>query len=216
MFKHFDLVERAHRELLSEGKIKRREKVEEVEQDKGLLTRRAAYYANQRDGSLGLLEKNYGNNSKGYSVDVILNKVTSEYWDVATDDGHNAKPVGIGPRVDQLLNHRWRQPTRELAELSGEEERDPGGVDHHGAAKPTRPSLDEIWREINIKLDAIRLAQDVIKQDSARIEAKINRILDYAFKSQEKLDTIKDRQDNVLEGRGPFGLNIVLRRTDRK
>lgn len=214
MFKHFDLVERAHRELLSEGKIKRREKVEEVEQDKGLLTRRAAYYANQRDGSLGLLEKNYGNNSKGYSVDVILNKVTSEYWDVATDDGHNAKPVGIGPRVDQLLNHRWRKPTQELAELSGEEKRADQVED--SAVKPTRPSLDEIWREINIKLDATRLAQDVIKQDSARIEAKINGFSIMYSNLREKLDTIKDRQDNVLEGRGPFGLNIVLRRTDRK
>jgi hypothetical protein len=129
-FPHYDLVERAHSELLAEGKIKARTDQEAVEQDKGLLTRRAGYYVNtERDASIGLLEKTEGNNSLGYSVDLLL-RVNGTFWDVATDKNGLAQPLNGGPSgPDPTLAPRWRQPTAILAELGQ-------GGDTGGAGQP--------------------------------------------------------------------------------
>ena len=118
-FPHFDLVQRAHNELRSEGLIGPRTSQDQVEQDKGLLTRRAAYYcATERDATLGLLEKTEGNNSLGYSVDWILRSTDGTGWDVATDDGTNAIPMNGGPYdPDPAYIPRWRPATAELAQL---------------------------------------------------------------------------------------------------
>jgi hypothetical protein len=119
-YPYFDCVQRAHGELLAEGKIKARATQEEVEQDKGLLTRRAMYYANQRDPSHGLLEKTEGNNSLGLSVDWALRQTDGVGWDITTDDGTNALPVnGDAHDADPAYIPRWVQPTAELAQISG-------------------------------------------------------------------------------------------------
>ena len=117
-FPYFELVERAHAELLHEGKIMRRSDQHEVEEDKGLLTRRAAYYCfSLADTSIGILEKTTGNNSLGYSVDLLI-RLDGTFWDVATDVAGMATPVNGGPSgPDPELAKRWRTPTAELAEI---------------------------------------------------------------------------------------------------
>jgi hypothetical protein len=121
-YPHFDLVQQAHADLKAEGLIQPRTTQDEVEQDKGLLTRRAAWYVNQqRDPSHGLLEKTSGNNSLGYSVDWILRQSDGVGWDIATDDGTNALPLnGDEHAADPAYIPRWRQPTAELAQMPDE------------------------------------------------------------------------------------------------
>jgi hypothetical protein len=121
-FPYYAQVERAHSELVAEGLIRHRATQEEVEQDKGLLTRRAGYYVFAEDNPLiGLLEKTSGNNSLGYSVDLLLRLSDGTFWDIATDSGGQAIPLNGGPGgPDPELVPRWRQPTAELAQV-GEE-----------------------------------------------------------------------------------------------
>jgi hypothetical protein len=119
-FPYYDLVERAYHELVQEGKIAPRTDPEQVEQDKGLLTRRAGYYVfTFEDPTIGLLEKTSGNNSLGYSVDLLLRRVDGTFWDVATDKDGAAAPLNGGPSgPDPELVPRWRMPTAELAQLT--------------------------------------------------------------------------------------------------
>jgi hypothetical protein len=138
-FPYYDEVVRAHAELVAEGLIKPRTVPEDVEQDKGLLTRRAGYYVcTLHTPTIGLLEKTTGNNALGYSVDLLLRRTDGMFWDVATDatddDGlHNAVPVNGGPSgPDPELIPRWRQPTAELAGLSATA----GGQDLTSLAPP--------------------------------------------------------------------------------
>ena len=118
-YPHYDLVQKAHADLKAEGLIKARSTQDEVEQDKGLITRRAAWYVfDQRDATHGLLEKTSGNNSLGYSVDWILRQSDGVGWDITTDDGQNALPVnGDQHPPDPAYIPRWRQPTAELAQM---------------------------------------------------------------------------------------------------
>jgi hypothetical protein len=125
-YPYYDLVQKAYSDLKAEGLIRPRDPAnqQQVEEDKGLLTRRAAYYVNtQRTPSHGLLSKTSGNNSQGYSVDWILSNVNGEGWDVATDTDTNgmreAVPVdggSHGPNPDNIP--LWRPPTKELAQIS--------------------------------------------------------------------------------------------------
>jgi hypothetical protein len=119
-FPYYDEVVRAHAELVDEGLIRHRDIPEEVEQDKGLLTRRAGYYVCAlHDPTIGLLEKTTGNNSLGYSVDLLLRRLDGTFWDVATDSGGNAIPLNGGPSgPDPELIPRWRKPTAELAQVT--------------------------------------------------------------------------------------------------
>lgn len=119
-FLYYDQVTRAYDELKSEGLIKQRTTQEEVEQDKGLLTRRAGYYTNQLDAKIGILKKTGGNNSLGYSVDLLIHK-NGTFWDVATDNAGMAEPVNGGPLGPDpaLAKDGWTQPTADLAGLSG-------------------------------------------------------------------------------------------------
>jgi hypothetical protein len=121
-FEYYAQVERAHSELVAEGLIKPRHDQEQVEQDKGLLTRRAGYYCYTEDSPLiGLLEKLEGNNSLGYSVDLLLRLSDGTFWDVATDRDGQAIPLNGGPGgPDPELVPRWRKPSAELAQI-GEE-----------------------------------------------------------------------------------------------
>jgi len=118
-YPYYDQVTRAHHELILEGLIAPRDNQDAVEQDKGLVVRRAAYYANQLDPTHGLLAKTSGNNSLGYSVDWILRSTDGEGWDVVTDDGTQALPLNGGPvGADPIRIPDWRQPTAELAQIS--------------------------------------------------------------------------------------------------
>jgi len=119
-YPYYDLVLKANQELVDEDEITPLPPghQEEVEDQKGLLTRRAGYYSNLRDANIGILEKTSGNNSMGYSVDILIHK-DGTFYDVATDDGRQALPVNGGPGNDPGLISRWRQPTKELAGLDG-------------------------------------------------------------------------------------------------
>ena len=136
-YPYFNLVTQAHDELVASGQIKKRSDQEAVEQDKGLLTRRAGYYSNQEDPSIGILKKTSGNNSLGYSVDLLINK-KGTFWDVATDDGGMAMPVDGGPSGPdpQLAKDGWTKPTAELAGLTDDGEEAGGGEDLTSQAPP--------------------------------------------------------------------------------
>ncbi len=125
-YPHYDLVQRAYQELVDGGFIKELQPghQEEVEEQKGLLTRRAAYYSFLKDAQYGILEKTTGNNSKGYSVDIIIS-VTGLIYDVASDNGRIAFPINGGPSNQPDLIPRWRQPTAELAGIGIEPPPDP-------------------------------------------------------------------------------------------
>lgn len=122
-FPYYDLVVKAHGDLIHEGLIKQRTNQEEVEQDKGLLTRRAGYYVySEKDETIGLLGKTEGNNSLGYSVDLLIQKSTGYFWDVATDNAGMATPVNGGPSgPDPELAMKWAEPTAELAQVGIED-----------------------------------------------------------------------------------------------
>ena len=117
-YPHFDLVQRAYNELIAEGKIKQRATTEEVEQDKGLVTRRAGYYTySERTSAIGILEKTTGNNSMGYSTDILI-QTDGDYWDVVTESAGMVQPLDGGPSHDAELIPLWRIPTAELAQVS--------------------------------------------------------------------------------------------------
>lgn len=117
-FPYYDQVQRAHQELLASGQITTRSNQELVEKDKGLQTRRAGYYSNQKDAQIGILEKTSGNNALGYSVDILIHH-DGRFWDVATDSYGLAQPVDGEERgPDPELARKWRQPTEALAGLT--------------------------------------------------------------------------------------------------
>lgn len=120
-YPNFDLVQKAFQELQNEGIIKPvpATDVHAIESQKGILTMRSGYYSNQRDSNIGILEKTFGNNYKGFSVDILIHH-SGDFWDIATDVETSpgmrmASPVNGGPSHDNDLIPRWRQPTKELA-----------------------------------------------------------------------------------------------------
>jgi len=176
-YPHYDIVVRAHSELLAEGLIQPRTDQAAVENDKGLICRRAAYYVNtERDPSHGLMEKTEGNNSMGYSVDWILRQTDGVGWDVTSDDGVNAFPVnGSEHPPEASYIPRWRQPTADLAQLS------PAPVD------PDPPETDDELFEI---LEMMQMQQAA---DTAAILARDD------YNTQRILDTIDSIKTQVEE-----------------
>jgi hypothetical protein len=145
-FPHYDLVQRAYDELIAEGKIQQRHDQEQVEQDKGLLTRRAMYYVNtERNPAIGILEKTEGNNSLGYSVDLGI-QIDGTFWDVATDSNGMAQPVNGGPSYDPALVPRWAKPTAELAQV----DTDPGPTPPPDGGSGSNQELED-------KIDALTI-----------------------------------------------------------
>lgn len=195
-YPHYDLVQRAHSDLKAEGLIKARATQDEVEQDKGLLTRRAAWYVNQqRDPAHGLLAKTSGNNSQGYSVDWILSSRDGDGWDIATDDGVNALPLNgdaHGPDPARIAD--WRSPTAELAQM-------PIGGSGGGETTPPEPTptpppdYSEILHAISASEAAI-MAHD---------DANTQRVLDM-------IDSIKTQVEDSL--RKALGLVVIKRKRD--
>lgn len=162
-FPHYDLVQRAYEELTAEGFIKELPPghQEEVEDQKGILTRRAAYYANIQDPQYGILEKTSGNNSEGYSVDIIISN-SGLFYDVATDNGRIAIPINGGPASDPALIPRWRQPTRELAGIGTEPEPEP-----EPGPEPEPPS-DDIKEMLQLLIEENRAMRTIVDQIYAR------------------------------------------------
>lgn len=124
---YYSQIERAYNELVSEGVIFPVQitghEAEQVDDMKGILTRRAAYYINlQNNPAYGLLEKTSGANSYGYSTDLIM-VLNGDYYDTCRDqvEGNmvSVVPMNSGAQHDEELIPRWRMPTKELAGLEG-------------------------------------------------------------------------------------------------
>jgi hypothetical protein len=173
-YPHYDIVVRSHQELLAEGLIGPRSDQAAVENDKGLICRRAAYHVyTERDATHGLMEKTEGNNSQGYSVDWILRSSDGVGWDITSDDGVNAFPVnGDQHPPDPSYIPRWRVPTAELAQISTTPPPEP---------VPVPPPVD-----YSARLDALEAA--VIANDNANTQ----RILD-------TIDSIKTQVEESLQ-----------------
>lgn len=181
-YPYYDDVVRAHSELQAEGLIKTRTDQAQVEEDKGAVVRRAAFYAYQKDPTHGLLAKTSGNQSMGYSVDWILRSTDGEGWDVVTDDGTQALPLNGGPvGADPARIPDWRQPTAELAQIDDEFEPDPPPVEQN--------DLDDIYAA----LEALQTQQ---AQDTqlvmAHMDANTKQILD-------TIDSIKTQVEESLQ-----------------
>lgn len=199
-YPYFDLVQRAHQELIAEGLIGPRSNQDAVEQDKGLLTRRAAYYVNRdRDPSHGLLAKTSGNNSLGYSVDWIISNRDGTGWDVATDDGVNALPSNGGPEApDAARIADWRQPTAELAQVTDQP-----------APGPTPPAsgLEDVYA-ILATMQAQQAADTAAilaagEANTQRILDELHRILEEAEATLTKLAAlylVRKREPNSSGG----------------
>ncbi len=190
-YPYYHQVQRAHSELITEGKIRPRTNQEEVEQDKGLLTRRAAYYVNtENDPNHGILEKKTGNNSMGYSTDLIPHK-DGRFWDVATDRGEEggprmAEPVDggeNGPFDD--IPPKWKQPTAELAQLD---------------ETPNLPNNPPSSQEYNEKLDQIIETLGQVQTQAAENTGSIIAVVNYnTDKILERIDDIKDQAEETLK-----------------
>lgn len=208
-YPYFSQVQRAHSELLTEGKIRHRYNEVELEEDKGLVTRRAAYYVNtENDPNHGLLEKNVGNNSQGYSVDIILHR-DGTYWDVVTDSGGMAVPIDGDARVDTSLIPRWRPPTAELAQvdegLPGEPGEGPigGGGSNEEVVSKLNEILETLARmeEVEARNTASIIARDDLNTE--RILDRITEVVENAEESIRKFAILwMARQDSEGEGGG--------------
>ena len=195
-YPHYDLVQQAHADLKAEGLIAPRNNQDAVEQDKGLLTRRAAYYVySQRNPAHGLLAKTSGNNSQGYSVDWILSNVDGDGWDIATDDGVNALPLnGDAHGPDPARIPDWRAPTKELAQIDDEFEPEPPPVD--------QTDLEDIYAQLAaLQTQQTQDTQTILAHDDANTQ----RILD-------TIDSIKTQVEESLQK--ALALVVIHRRRD--
>lgn len=108
------------------------------EQEKARLTRRAAWLIHQLNSNIGLLSKTTGNQVDELSVDIIIDKISGEFADVASSEplrnGVRIIPVWI-PKSDPSLIDRWVQPTKFLAGLE---------PDSIKPTEPIEPKLDPI------------------------------------------------------------------------
>jgi len=194
-YPHYDLVQRAHQELLAEGKIKTRATQEETEADKGLLTARSAWYVySERDPSHGLLSKTSGNSYLGlYSVDWITRKTDGEGWDIVSDSGGLAIPVDGGPLgADPARIAEWREPSAALAQL--EDAPEPPPVDE--------TTLDDVYAYLEVL--QVQQAEDT-QLILARDDANTQRILD-------TIDSIKTQVEESLQK--ALALIVIHRRRE--
>jgi hypothetical protein len=101
----------------------------EVEEHKARLTRRAGYLIHQKNPNIGLLKKETGNQVMGMSVDLIIDRTTGDFADVATDvddgDGFRRIAAQFLPNHDAGLVPRWVCPTASMAGLAEDPHQDP-------------------------------------------------------------------------------------------
>jgi hypothetical protein len=150
------------------------------EEMKALATRRAAYRINQVDPSIGLLSKPSGNNSMGYSTDLIVHRTTGEFADIMStrprgDGTREVVPLWLPnpPSQDPAWLARWRQPT---AELAGLESGDTVGGDTGGGGRPEPNlesrllSLEEARRAQALSIAEMQLKLDEMQQEISRLK----------------------------------------------
>jgi hypothetical protein len=185
---NYDDVQRAHADLLAEGKIAPRDNNAAVERDKGLLTQRAAWYIAQKNPLIGLMEKDSepgGNHyvaadGMKYSVDWHLRIPDGVGRDIATDDSGGepaspthlvlAQPVNGGehpPNASYIP--RWRPATAQNAQVA--------------TTPPPEPEPEPDLQEI---LDAIAASEATVKAHvTAETDRVMQRLADYR---QEVID----------------------------
>jgi hypothetical protein len=125
----------------------------ETEENKARLTRLAAYLIHKQNPDVGLLAKTYGNNVMGLSVDLVVERTTGNFADVATDvddgDGFRriaAQWIALPADVNTSDRSRWVEPTAALAGLSEPPE---------PARPPSTPPPDEVVDDSAVRFDAI-------------------------------------------------------------
>jgi hypothetical protein len=121
----------------------------ETEENKARLTRLAAFRIHQQNADIGLLAKTYGNNVLGLSVDLVVERTTGNFADVATDvddgDGFRriaAQWIALPADVNTSDRSRWVEPTAALAGLNE-------------AAEPARPPSTPSDDDTAVRFDAI-------------------------------------------------------------
>lgn len=106
----------------------------EVEENKARLTRRAGYLIHRTNPNIGLLKKESGNQVMGMSVDLIIDRTTGEFADIATDvddgDGFRRVAAQFILNLDTNLIPRWVKPTTAMAGLPDEPEPPPNPNPH--------------------------------------------------------------------------------------
>lgn len=214
-FPYIDQAHRAHRELLAEGKIKRRDSQEDVEHDKGLLTQRTGYYANIADRNIGVLEKSSGNRyqpdpeGEGYSVDIVIAKAAGgsgedayeagHFWDIVTDRDGLATVIDGGPSgPDTGLIPRWRQPTAALAQVEGEPGNG-GGGNGGGGEPPSDECCEAVKAEIaELKALVVSLTEIVTAQN------------DEVAKNTVSIADIQETLNKGFAGQARLGVNMTF------
>ena len=100
-------------------------------------------------------------------------------------------------------------------------------IDHLAIVPGPTPDQPETWeelvlskieklvRQIETRILESRARQDEMLAMISRTEAEVRTVINSLYETHVKLAMIKDRQDNTIEGNGPFGIKLVLRRTDR-
>jgi len=167
----FDLVQRAYNELTESGDIKflpdgTPDMERRIEEQKAYLTRRSAYYlTTEHDSNIGLLSKTSGNNVMGLSVDIVTRKTDGTFWDIASDNGHQAVPIDAGAQQDSTFPSRWVQPTKELAGLPANGGNG-GNGDNGGDDDEVMAKLDEMQGQIEAGLHKQDLMQDQLNQQT--------------------------------------------------
>jgi hypothetical protein len=150
----------------------------------------------ENNASHGLLEKDYGNQSMGFSVDIIIAR-DGTYWDIATDNGGMAMPSNGGPSgPDPELAARWSYPTAELAQV------DEGGGGLPGSPTPPNVIADntEILEKLDQILEVLKEADTQQASDTAAIIAR----------SDFNTERIIDRINTVVENAEDSGKKLLV------
>lgn len=199
-YPYYDLVQRAHSELIAEGQIRRRTDQDAVEEDKGLLTRRAGYYSNtEGDPGIGILKKPAGNNSQGYSVDILIH-TDGRFWDVATDRDGLAMPSDGEERNDPRLAALWAPPTAALAGID-DTPPSPGP----GPGPGPDPTPDDAMAKLDEIVAMLDRAQETQARDTAMIIARSD------LNTERILDRIEEVVNNAEEsGRKVLALYLAM------
>lgn len=205
---HYDLVEKALSELQNEKiiypvPITDSDGEAKIERMKAMLTRRAAYYINQVDSTLGLLRKTSGNNIDGLSVDILLRK-NGEYMDCNSDITLEGRRfvVPTNGEVKQGSPEGWVQPTKELAGLT------------NGVPPVEQPpsNTDDIQEKLDTLIDMeSRLMNAIITTSSvlATVLSQDKEIIDRSIQIESKLNSLLNQPGLVLRG-SVFGFTVTL------
>jgi len=149
----------------------------EEETGKAQLTRAAALAINRLDANVGLLRKDSGNQVYGLAVDVLVDRATGDWADIATAQGVGNVLVTIaahwlGRTGAPPAQGYWIQPTEALALAPGPMIRTSPtpGPDPGPGPGPEPPPSNDIVIE---KLDAILAQLDDLRNQAAANTARI-------------------------------------------